>query len=197
MKKQKAVGSNQYENKYKSRVFGHFDKVLAILFFAYLMFLGVNFTKTYATGLATDHWLNSLEYGTGPTLYINALLAPTKGLTPEEEKTVDEMISDASNKYGATRYERNRLKALTHYLLLRENNYGATNECGDNGLACGPMQFHEDTYIRNRKTMIRLGHVSQMGSRWNMQDAIETAIYMFSIGQEKQWGPILRGEIEI
>jgi hypothetical protein len=83
--KQKAVGSNQFQDKYKSRVFGHFDKVLAVLLFAYLMFLAFNFTKSYATGMATDHWLGSLQYGVQPTVYFQAQLAPTKGILNEEE----------------------------------------------------------------------------------------------------------------
>lgn len=105
MKTHKAVGSNQYKSVYKSRVFGHFDKFLAVLLFAYLMFLGVNFTKTYATGMATDHWLGSLEYGEQPAVYFQAQLAPTKGILNEEQmeatkENIAWYIMKVFGKYG-------------------------------------------------------------------------------------------------
>ncbi len=59
------------------------------------------------------------------------------------------------------------------------------------------MQFHEETYVRNRKDMMKKGLVLGMGSRLDTEDAIETAIYMFSIGQENQWGPVKRKEIKL
>ena len=108
---------------------------------------------------------------------------------------IDRWVDIYSEKYGDTRYEKNRLKALTHYLLLREQNYGGSINCGDSGRACGPMQFWAGTYKANRLAMIKKGLTKELGSRENMENAIETAIYMFSIGQERQWGPVLRGEI--
>lgn len=86
---------------------------------------------------------------------------------------------------------------MLHFLLLREQNYGGSKNCGDSGLACGPLQFHEGTYERNRKDMIDKGFVNDIGSRHDMSDAIETTAYMISIGQENQWGPVARGEIKL
>jgi hypothetical protein len=111
--------------------------------------------------------------------------------------TIDQMVDKYSKKYGKTTYSQNRLKALTHYLLLREQNYGGSDACGDSGLACGPMQFHAGTYTANRQRMIDKKLVDHMGSRLDMEDSIETAIWMFSIGQENQWGPYYRGEIKL
>ena len=108
---------------------------------------------------------------------------------------IDRWVDIYCDKYEISQYRMNRCKALTHFLLLREQNYGGSTSCGDSGKACGPMQFHEETYIRNRKDMIKKGLTKEMKSRLDMESAIETAIYMFSIGQEKQWGPIARGEI--
>lgn len=141
-------------------------------------------------------YLESLEFGTQSALFLDA--EPRLiGLTADKPLTIDEMVHKYATKYGKTRYEQNRLKALTHFLLLREQNYGGSDNCGDSGLACGPLQFHEGTYTANRKTMIKKGLAQEMGSRLDMENAIDTAIYMFSIGQEKQWGPYLRGEIKL
>lgn len=105
MKKQKAVGSNQYQSIYKSRVFGHFDKLLAVLLFAYLMFLAVNFTKGYATGMATDHWLGSFTYGTQPPVSVQSRIAPTVGLIDEydleaSKENIVWYIMKVFGKYG-------------------------------------------------------------------------------------------------
>lgn len=111
---------------------------------------------------------------------------------------IDRWVDIYCSKYfKGNQYSINRCKALTHFLLLREQNYGGSTNCGDSGLACGPMQFHAGTYTKNRKDMIKKGLTKKLGSRENMENAIETAIYMFSIGQEKQWGPVLRGEIKL
>lgn len=114
-----------------------------------------------------------------------------------ESLSIDDMVDKYAKKYGKTIYKQNRLKALTHYLLLREQNYGGSDACGDQGLSCGPLQFRSGTYTANRQRMINLKLVDHMGSRLDMEDSIETAIYMFSIGQEKQWGPYYRGEIKL
>lgn len=114
-----------------------------------------------------------------------------------DEFKVDELVDTYSHKYGRTSYERNRIKALLHYLLLREQNYGGSDACGDGGKACGPLQFHEPTYISYRNIMIKKGLVKDMGSRLNMKDAIETTAWAISDGREKAWGPVFRGEIKI
>jgi len=113
------------------------------------------------------------------------------------DQQIDEWVDMYAEKFSNTRYEKNRIKALTHYLLLREQNYGGSDNCGDSGNACGPMQFWASTYEQNRNDMIRKGLAFDFGSRLDMEDSIETAIYMFSIGQAKQWGPVYRDEIKL
>jgi hypothetical protein len=113
------------------------------------------------------------------------------------QETLDTMVHDYSYKYGKTSYERNRIKAMLHYLLLREQNYGGSEACGDGGKACGPLQFHEPTYISYRKIMIKRGLVNDMGSRLDMEDAIETTAWAIADGRERAWGPIARGEIQL
>ena len=119
--------------------------------------------------------------------------------TLSDYQKIDLWVDEDCNRFfnGKSQYYINRCKALTHYLLLREQNYGGSNNCGDSGKACGPMQFHEPTYKANRTAMIKKGLTKEMKSRLDMESAIETAIYMFSIGQEKQWGPVARSEITL
>ena len=110
---------------------------------------------------------------------------------------VDAWVDKYAKKYGKNRFYQNRTKALIHFLLLREQNYGGTNNCGDSGLACGPLQFHEATYIGYRKLMIQEGLTTFLGSRLDMENAIETASWAINNGRENAWGPVARGEIKL
>jgi len=115
----------------------------------------------------------------------------------ETPKTIDSMVDLYSMRYGKTKWEQLRTKTMIHYLLLREAAYGNTKTCGDNGLACGPLQYHDATYLSFRKIMIERELVNDIGSRWDMEDSIETTAWAINDGRENNWGPILRGEIKL
>lgn len=110
---------------------------------------------------------------------------------------IDRWVDIYSEKYGKTRYEKNRTKAMIHFLLLKEQNYGGSTNCGDSGKACGILQFHEPTYIGYRNIMIKRGLVKVVGSRLNYENAIETCAWAINDGREDAWGPIARGEIDL
>lgn len=134
-----------------------------------------------------------------PRLYTQK---PVQGSTeavamPTPTPDVDKLVDTYSKKYGVDTYKQNRTKAMIHFLLLKEQNYGGSDACGDGGKACGPLQYHEPTYIGYRKIMMRRGLVSEMGSRLDMKDAIETTAWAINNGRETAWGPILRGEINL
>lgn len=115
----------------------------------------------------------------------------------ELPKTIDSMVDMYANKYGKTKWTKLRTKTILHYLLLREAAYGNTKTCGDSGKACGPLQFWEATYISYRNIMISRGLTTVIGSRWDMEQAIETAAWAINDGRERAWGPIARGEIKL
>jgi hypothetical protein len=133
-----------------------------------------------------------------PRLYqYKAPQVTTVALAPTPTPDVDKLVDTYSKKYGKTRYEQNRIKVALHFLLLKEQNYGGSNNCGDSGKACGPLQFHEPTYIAYRNIMIKKGFVMEIGSRLDMENAIETTAWAISDGREIAWGPIARGEIKL
>lgn len=115
----------------------------------------------------------------------------------ETPKTIDTLVDMYSMRYGKTKWMQLRTKVILHYLLLREAAYGNTKTCGDSGLACGPLQFHDATYISFRQIMIERGLTTKLGSRWDMEDSIETAAWAINDGRENNWGPISRGEIKL
>jgi hypothetical protein len=173
----KTKGTNQFKNKYKY-IWGLSSEAIISIFQLLILIL----------------ILAIIAYKMQPKVIS---MIPDKIVYAEEPKslTIDEMVDKYSKQFGKTRWEQNRFKAMTHYLLLREQNYGGSNAMGDNGLAGGPMQFHAGTYTANRQRMIDKGLTDHMGSRFDMEDSISTAIYMFSLKQEKQWGPVARNEI--
>jgi hypothetical protein len=111
--------------------------------------------------------------------------------------TVDEMVDKYSAKYGKTVWLKNRTKVMLHFLLLREQNYGGSNNCGDSGKACGPLQYHQPTYIGYRTIMMNKKLVDHMGTRLDMEDAIETTAWAINDKRETAWGPIARNEIKL
>jgi hypothetical protein len=129
-----------------------------------------------------------------PHLYVYQPVEVTT-VSPTPTPRVDDLVDTYSKKYGKTRYQQNRIKAMLHFLLLREQNYGGSNNCGDSGKACGPLQFHAGTYKGYRNIMIKRGLITDMGSRLSMNDAVETAAWAISDGRERAWGPVARNEI--
>lgn len=115
----------------------------------------------------------------------------------QEAPNMDTWVDEYSEKFSSSIMSKHQLKATLHYLLLRESRYDDDKGCGDNGKACGPLQFWQDTYIQYRNEMIKLGLTNHIGSRYNQKDAIETTAWALSVGRGKAWGPILREEIKI
>lgn len=133
-----------------------------------------------------------------PNMCENAMVEvvyASEAITTDQQ--IDRWVDKYATRYGKDRWFRNRTKALLHYLLLREQNYGGSDKCGDSGLSCGPLQFRVGTYADFRKEMMRKGLTKDMGSRLDMEDAIETAAWAINNGKEKHWGPVLREEIKL
>ena len=81
---------------------------------------------------------------------------------------------------------------IMHCLAHRESGHASSDKCGDSGLACGPMQFHEDTWIRMRKQMIKQGKATEIGSRLDLKESIKTTAWAINNGNAREWGAIYR-----
>ena len=110
---------------------------------------------------------------------------------------IDCWIDKYANKFGATTDEKQQIKVKLHFLAYRESRYGLSEGCGDSGKACGFTQFWAGTWTANRKRMLDKGLITEIGDRLNVEQAIETTAWMLSIGQDNQWGPLKRQEIEL
>ena len=131
------------------------------------------------------------------------VVTPTYEVTDEDLKKSDELVGKYIEKYVTNervgddklvRYMKSKMRARMQCLLFKEAVHNNSKGHGDHGMAGGPLQFWEQTYIGYRKLMIKEGFVTEIGSRYDLDNAIETAVWATTSGREKAWGPVLRGE---
>jgi len=116
--------------------------------------------------------------------YIKPLVIDTR------ETNISSLIDDAVNEFLSDHKSESLM--IMHCLAHRESGHGASNEHGDGGLAGGPFQFHEATWQRMRKQMIKQGKAIEIGSRYDLKESIRTTAWAIREGRALEWGPILR-----
>lgn len=84
------------------------------------------------------------------------------------------------------------MRATMHCLASKESKHAFDKGHGDGGLAGGPFQFHEATWERMRRQMIKDGYATEIGTRYDLGEAASTVAYAFKKGWAREWGPILR-----
>ena len=124
-----------------------------------------------------------------------AVASPTP--IPVNYADVDRYVDESAGRFSTSQAQKNAIKVKLHFLLLKESGYGTNTNCGDGGLSCGPLQFREPTWQGYRKIMLKKGIISDIGSRWNMKQSIETAAWAIADGREMAWGPLRRGELDL
>lgn len=137
--------------------------------------------------------VNSKTASQSPSLVVEAKESIEQPRVETERQRIDRLILESSQLYFSKENEK-QAELTLHCLIDKESKYNTNKGHGDGGLAGGPMQFHEDTYQRMRKHMMKNGYVNWKGTRYNLQDSIMTTAYALSEGWGTEWGPILRGE---
>lgn len=129
-----------------------------------------------------------------PVLATTTLLesSNTPKTTPTKTKSYDEYVGEFTDQLFNDKGRQSEVRMIMHCLLYRESKHGLSKGLGDNGMAAGPLQYWEDTWTRMRKAMIKDGIVSEIGTRFDLKEAIRTTIYAIKQGWGKEWGPILR-----
>ena len=118
----------------------------------------------------------------------------TKEIVMYREENADTWIDRYAYEYTQTKEEAEYLKFQLHCLYWKEARNGMSDAKGDGGRAAGPMQFHRGTYVAMVGQMMSEGLRDDAGSRLDVHDSIQVAAWAISLGEGKQWGPILRGE---
>lgn len=104
--------------------------------------------------------------------------------------TPSELIEQAVDEFLPTHKSESLM--IMHCLAHREARHGESKAMGDNGLAGGPFQFHEATWIRMRKQMTESGLSHEVGSRFDFKESARTTAWAIKNGRALEWGPILR-----
>jgi len=116
--------------------------------------------------------------------YVKPLVIDTR------ETNISSLIDDAVNEFLSDHKSESLM--IMHCLAHRESGHGASDAHGDGGLAGGPFQFHEATWNRMRKQMIKQGKAIEIGSRYDLKESIRTTAWAIKEGRALEWGPILR-----
>lgn len=109
----------------------------------------------------------------------------------QPRENIDTWIGDSVDEF-LPKYK-SEARMIMHCLAHRENGHGGNPDGhGDGGLAGGPFQFHQATWDRMRKQMIKEGKATEMGSRYDFKESARTTAWAISKGRGLEWGPILR-----
>lgn len=166
--------------------------IIYLMFLGWMLFMGSEYTMNLNLGIFKQ------EYTFISPLVVEEIEDYEMSYEIKEPcNEIDCWIDMYSKQYGTDLNKRQQLKVKLHFLAYREAKYGVSNGHGDGGKAGGPYQFHQPTWEANRQRMIDEGLINDIGSRYDMQQAIQTTAWMLSEGQDNQWGPLLRKEINL
>lgn len=169
----------------------HRDRKNTALAFLSFMCLSLGF---YSFGLSQPH--------VGARSLLDAVVVveafqqlPEESVNKTQAITVENLdlwVGNYTDRYFESRAQRSEVRALLHCLLNRESKHGADSGHGDGGKAGGPLQYHQPTWESYRKLMIKEGLVTEIGSRYDMEQAIHTTVWAISTNRAKAWGPVYR-----
>lgn len=147
--------------------------------------------------LKPDELLNPLAHAQEVRPAPTMTPEPTKPPEPDDIQKTDKWVGQYVDKYFTSHYGRSRIRATMQCLLAKESQHTfmtADDHHGDNGMAGGILQYWPATWTGFRKIMIERGLITEIGSRYNPEQAIETTVWALSDGRERNWGPINVGD---
>jgi hypothetical protein len=109
----------------------------------------------------------------------------------KEAENVDTWVGKYVDQYFKD-HRKSEVRMIMHCLLHRESGHGASKGHGDGGKAGGPLQFHQPTWNGYRKIMFDRGLITEIGSRYDAEQAIHTTVWAIADGRARAWGPIYR-----
>lgn len=186
--------------KYEYTVVSCLLLIIVIIAFnnAYRHFTGVDLISPRVESVSAD---DTITPDVSPT--------PTPTIEPKEEivekpveklviyqensdMTSDELVGFYVDEYFNNASQRSEMRMIMHCLLHRESRHDSDKTHGDGGRAGGPLQFHSPTWEGYRRKMIDEGLVIEIGSRYDLEQAIHTTVWAIKNHRSLAWGPILR-----
>ncbi len=125
--------------------------------------------------------------GSSAELLETIVNTPTPTPVPQIEM-MDIWIGKYVDMFAKTDAEKSKWRYYMHCIANHESSHHYNKKDGDDGLAHGLMQFHHATYVEYRTRLMDRGLVSNMGSEYDDEDAIETMAFAISQGAIGDWG---------
>lgn len=130
-------------------------------------------------------------------------VSPTPGgvASINDQQQYDIWVGQYVDQYFTSPTQRSEARMIIQCLLHRETKHYTFTGQGDNGLAKGILQWHDATWIRARKEMIKQGYASELGWSQDPQTAIDTTVWALKQSAKPrkdrvisilEWGPVLR-----
>ncbi len=129
--------------------------------------------------------------------FLNPLVKEIRAVEIEtklDPVNLDEWIGQCADKFATKTKTASYLRYQLHCLANKESSHHTMTTCGDSGLACGLYQYHQTTWQGFRKEMLAKGLITEIGSRLNDKQAVETTAWALANNRDGNWGPWVRGE---
>ncbi len=110
---------------------------------------------------------------------------------------IDVWVGEAVDEFYVSPGDRSSMRQTIHCLLNKEGVHNSNKNLGDGGKAGGVLQFHQSTWEGMRKQMISKGLTKEVGSRFDIKEAIRTTVWAIRNGRGNEWGPILRRKCDL
>src|SRR3990167_4712325 len=173
------IGSNQFKTKNYNWLGVSKKTYSSVLWLTLLvLILGWAFWYLYEPTPLISPVMENYPSGTLGTLRIVKQVSA--------QTVIDEYVDEASLKFGKGKEGYSSMKSTLHCLLHRESRHTFNKGIGDNGLAEGPMQFHQATWVRMRKQMLNKDLIKEISDRYNTRDAIYTTAWAISNGRGRE-----------
>ncbi len=189
-----------YRGRYSQKRMTAVDRIVVLGLATFTISLGwsiSHFSETYAVASdlqAGQPAVQSEIVSNSPELVETMQTAGEATPQPVQAIAPDDMsifISQAVQEFLPK--HKSEALMLMHCLAHRENGHaGNPNGFGDGGLAGGPYQFHQATWLRMRKQMIAQGVATEIGDRMDKNESTRTTAWAIANGRALEWGPILR-----
>lgn len=182
---------------------GMFFSVLPII--AYMDIQNAKRINSLISPLPAGVTSNTVGSGYTDTGFRAVSLTPAVVATPTpvltELQKYDLWVGQYVDHYFDKPSQQSEARMVMQCLLHRETKHYTFKGEGDGGLAKGILQWHDATWNRARKEMIKQGEADQIGWSLDPETAIKTTVWALKESSKPrnkrvisitEWGPVLR-----
>lgn len=159
---------------------------------------------TVSLGLVASSYQNHVLTGQNTNLVVQAqeqqnkeisIAKSLKTYTKEvsvKQQDIDTWVGTYVDRYFDNPVQQSEMRMIMQCLLHRESKHGYDKGHGDSGNAGGILQFWDSTWNRMRSQMLEAGEITEIGSRYDHEQAIHTTVWAIKNNRGLEWGPLKR-----